>query len=295
MRKLAFLSVRIDLACLPPLDRGLRTDRALKETPLVGDLTKSASRLVGKEKLAARCYTKRPLELNMHWIKRRFNMSTTIKDTTEAVSISGVMIPDSKLAQEATELVRNTESPLLFNHSTRVYYFGSLAGKRRGLKFDPELLYIGAMFHDMGLTRQYSSKSDRFEVDGANAARAFLRQHNISQQEMDTVWTAIALHTTPGIPQYMHPVVALLTNGVEMDVLGIAYSEFSDADREAVVAAYPRTEHFKEDIIQTFYDGIKYRPETTFGNVKADVLADKDPKFQRMNFCSVIRGSQWKG
>lgn len=109
------------------------------------------------------------------------------------------------------------------------------------------------------------------------------------------MWTAIALHTTPGIPQYMHPVVALLTNGVEMDVLGIAYSEFSDADREVIVAAYPRTEHFKEDIIQAFYDGILHKPETTFGNVKADVLADKDPKFQRMNFCSIIRGSQWKG
>jgi hypothetical protein len=222
-------------------------------------------------------------------------MSTLTRDTTEATSISGVMVPDSKLAREATELVRHTESPLLFNHSTRVYYFGSLAGERQGLKFDPELLYIGAMFHDMGLTPQYSSKSDRFEVDGANAARAFLRQHNISQQEIDTVWTAIALHTTPGIPQYMHPVVALLTNGVEMDVLGIAYSEFSGADREAIVAAYPRTKQFKEDIIQTFYDGIKHKPETTFGNVKADVLADKDPKFQRMNFCSLIRGSQWKG
>ena len=204
------------------------------------------------------------------------------------------MVPDSKLAREATELVRDTESPLLFNHSTRLYYFGSLAGKQRGLKFDPELLYVGAMFHDMGLTPRYSSKSDRFEVDGANAARAFLRRHNISQEEIDTVWTAIALHTTPGIPQYMHPVVALLTNGVEMDVLGIAYSEFSDADRDAIVAAYPRTAHFKEDIIQTFYDGIKHKPETTFGNVKADVLADKDPRFQRTNFCSVIRGSQWK-
>src|SRR5260370_9391316 len=222
-------------------------------------------------------------------------MSTTTRDTTQAPSISGVMVPDSKLAQEATELVRDTESPLLFNHSTRVYYFGSLAGYRLGLKFDPELLYISAMFHDMGLTPQYSSKSDRFELDSANGARAFLRRHNISQQDIDTVWAAIALHTTPGIPQYMHPVVALLTNGVEMDVLGIAYSEFSDADREAIVAPYPLTEHFKEDIIQTFYDGIKHKPETTFGNVKADVLADKDSKFQRMNFCSVIRGSQWKG
>ena len=205
------------------------------------------------------------------------------------------MVPDSKLAREATELVRDTESPLLFNHSTRVYYFGSLAGKRRGLKFDPELLYIGAMFHDMGLTPQYRTKSDRFEVDSANTARAFLHQHKISQQEIDTVWTAIALHTTPGIPPYMHPVVALLTSGVEMDVLGFAYSDFSDADREAIVAAYPRTEHFKEDIIQTFYDGFKHRPGTTFGTVNADVLADKDPQFQRMNFCSVIRGSQWKG
>jgi hypothetical protein len=222
-------------------------------------------------------------------------MSTMTRDIMEAPSISGVKIPDSKLAREATELVRDTEPALLFNHSTRVYYFAALAGKRRGLKFDPEPLYIAAIFHDMGLTPQYSSKADRFEVDGANTARAFLRQHNISQQEIDTVWTAIALHTTPGIPQYMHPVVALLTNGVEMDVLGIAYSEFSDADREAIVAAYPRTEHFKEDIIQAFYDGIKRKPETTFGNVKADVLADKDPKFQRINFCSVIRGSQWKG
>lgn len=222
-------------------------------------------------------------------------MPTTTKVTTEAISISGVTIPDSNLAREAKEMVRATESPLLFNHSTRVYHFASLAGKKRELKFDPELLYIAAMFHDMGLTPRHSSKSDRFEVDGPNAARAFLRQHNIAQQDIDTVWTAIALHTTPGIPQYMHPVVALLTNGVEMDVLGIAYSEFSNADREAIVAACPRTEQFKEDIIQAFYDGIHHKPATTFGNVKADVLADKDPKFQRVNFCSMVRGSQWKG
>src|SRR5712675_279361 len=222
-------------------------------------------------------------------------MPASTRDVIETTSIAGVMVPDSKLAREATELVRDTESPLLFNHSTRVYYFGALAGQRLGLKFDPELLYIGAMFHDMGLTPQHSSKSDRFEVDGANSARAFLRQHNIPPQKIDIVWTAIALHTTPGIPQHMHPVVALLTNGVEMDVLGLAYSDYSDAEREAVVHAHPRTAHFKEDIIQTFYDGIKHKPETTFGNIKADVLADKDPHFTRGNFCSVIRGSAWRG
>ena len=220
---------------------------------------------------------------------------TTTTLASQAALISGIAIPDSKLASEITEFVRDTESTLLFNHSSRVYYFGALAGKRRGLKFDAELLYAGAMFHDMGLVPAYSSDADRFEVDGANAARDFLRRHNVSQQDIDDVWTAIALHTTPGIPQYMHPVVALVTAGVEMDVLGIDYANFAAADRNAVVEAFPRTTHFKEDILQAFYDGIKHKPATTFGNVKADVLVDKDPHFQRGNFCSVIRNSSWRG
>jgi hypothetical protein len=92
-------------------------------------------------------------------------------------------------------------------------------------------------------------------------------------------WKAIALHTTPGIPQHMHPVVALVTAGVEMGVLGLTYKNYSDEEREAVVDAFPRTPHFKEDIIQAFYDGIRNKPDTTFGNVKADVIADKEPRF----------------
>ncbi len=215
-------------------------------------------------------------------------------DLANSTQLAGIKIPDSKLASEITELVRETETPLLFHHSSRVYYWGALAGKRRGLRFDPELLYAGAMFHDMGLTHKHSSTEERFEVDGANAARNFLRSRGIAQHDIETVWTAIALHTTPGIPQHMHPVVALVTAGVEMDVLGLSYAEYSDAEREAVVRAHPRNARFKEHIIQAFYDGIKHKPETTFGNVKADVLADKDPHFIRGNFCSVIRGSAWR-
>jgi hypothetical protein len=208
-------------------------------------------------------------------------------------SVSGIEVPDSSLARQITELVRDTESALLFHHSSRVYYWGALAGRRRGLRFDPELLYAGAMFHDMGLTRRHASAHERFEVDGANAARDFLRSHDIAQADIDTVWIAIALHTTPGIPPLMQPVVALLTAGVEMDVLGLAYAEYSEVERGAVVRAHPRGACFKEDIIQAFYDGIRDKPETTFGNVKADVLADKDPSFRPTNFCSVIRGSAW--
>ena len=205
----------------------------------------------------------------------------------------GIRIPDSKLAREITEFVRDTETPLLFDHSSRVYFFGALAGSHRGLDFDPELLYAGAMFHDMGLTQKYSSAAERFEVDGANAARDFLRSRGIAQPDIDIVWTAIALHTTPGIPRHMHPVISLVAAGVEMDVLGLNYREFSEAERAAVIKAHPRGAQFKEDIIQAFYEGIKGKPETTFGNVKADVLADKDPEFRRANFCRVIRESAW--
>ena len=208
-------------------------------------------------------------------------------------STAGVSIPDSKLAREVTELIRDTESPLLFHHSTRVYLFGALTGRRRDLKFDPELLYIGAMFHDIGLTEVHRHSHERFEVDGANAARDFMRRHQLPDASIELVWDAIALHTTPGIPQHKKPEVALVTAGVEMDVLGLAYDEFSDGERAGVVTAHPRGGHFKENIIQAFYDGMKHRPDSTFGTVNDDVLALKDPTFQRTNFCTIIRGSHW--
>ena len=220
-------------------------------------------------------------------------LSPSAATTAASKPVAGVTIPDSSLAREVTELVKDTESPLLFHHSSRVYYWAALTGKHRDLHFDPELLYAGAMFHDMGLTPHYASADKRFEVDGANVARDFLRSHGIIEQDIQTVWTAIALHTTPGIPQFMHPVIALVTAGVEMDVLGIAFSEFTEAEREAVVHAHPRSARFKEEIIQAFYDAIHPRPQTTFGNVKADVLADKDPSFRPENFCRVIRASAW--
>ncbi|MDE1152022.1 MAG: HD domain-containing protein [Micavibrio sp.] len=221
-------------------------------------------------------------------------MSTIASSQQITNLLSEVKVPDTQLTREITEFIRDTETELLFNHSSRVYYFGALAGKQRKLDFDPELLYAGAMFHDIGLMPAHSSATDRFEVDGANAAADFLKAHGVPQAEVYNVWTAIALHTTPGIPQYMHPVVSLVTAGVEMDVLGLTYSRYSDRLREAIVELHPRTPQFKEDILQAFYEGIRHKPETTFGNVKADVLVDKDPNFVRGNFCSIIRHSAWR-
>ena len=208
-------------------------------------------------------------------------------------AIAGITIPDSKMARDLTELIRSTESDLLFHHSTRVYWFGALTGQRRGLTYDSELLYAGAMFHDIGLTEAFRSSQLRFEVDGANAARDFLRSYGIPAASIETVWTAIALHTTPGIPPHMKPEIALVTAGVEMDVLGFAYNEFTAEQRQAVLAAHPRGTSFKKNIIDAFYEGMKHRPDSTFGTVNDDVLALKDPHFRRTDFCQVISGSTW--
>ena len=210
-----------------------------------------------------------------------------------AETIAGIRIPDSAIARAATELVRDTEDDLLYHHSRRVFLWGALTGERRGLEYDPELLYLGAMFHDMGLTQPYASTDLRFEVDGANAARDFMKSHGVAEREIEDVWTAIALHTTPGIPEHMRPTIALVTAGVEMDVLGIAFHDFTHEQRDHVCRHHPREANFKERIIDHFAEGIRTKPLTTFGNVKADVLALKDPGYKRMNFCSIILDSAW--
>lgn len=205
---------------------------------------------------------------------------------------TGVRVPDTKLVREATELVRDSVSELVYHHSRRVFFFGSLQGRNRGLSFDPELLYIGAIFHDLGLNEEFRGSGRRFEVDSADEARRFLQAYGVPEDSVRRVWTAIALHTTPGIPEFMEPEVALVTAGVEYDVLGIGYEDISEADRREIVALHPRP-NFKRRILAAFTDGIRPRPQTTFGNVKADVLEHYVPGFQRGDFVRTILDSPW--
>jgi hypothetical protein len=211
---------------------------------------------------------------------------------TSGQAAAGVTVPDTKLAREATDLVRSSASDLVYDHSRRVFWFGSVQGRNRGLSFDPELLYVGAMFHDLGLNEQFRGSGRRFEVDSAGEARRFLQAHGVPEDSIRRVWTAIALHTTPGIPEFMEPEVALVTAGVEYDVLGIGYHDISDADRAEITALHPRP-NFKRNILQAFTEGIAPKPETTFGNVKADVLERFLPGYQRGNFVDVIENSAW--
>ncbi len=114
--------------------------------------------------------------------------------------IAGVAIPDSTIAKEATELIRDATDELIYHHSRRVFIWGALQGQNRGLSFDAELLYVGAMFHDLGLTEPYRDNGTRFEIDGADEGRKFLVSRGIDAERARVVWEAIALHTTPEIP-----------------------------------------------------------------------------------------------
>jgi HD superfamily phosphodiesterase len=207
-------------------------------------------------------------------------------------SIAGIAIPDTPLTREVTEYIRDTEDELLFNHSRRVFLFGALQGRRRGLQPDLELLYAGAMFHDIGLTDGYRTSMLRFEVDGANAARDFLLERGFDEATARKVWLSIALHTTPGVPEFLDPEIALVTAGVETDVLGIGRNDLSAEAIEAVTAAHPRPD-FKNRILRAFNDGMKHRPDSTFGTMNDDVLQHFDDSFVRDNFVQIILNNSW--
>jgi hypothetical protein len=206
--------------------------------------------------------------------------------------ISGINIPDSKIAREAADLVRHYETEMLFNHSVRVFVFGAMKGIRQNIKFDPELLYVAALFHDLGLVDAFHTETNRFEVDGADAARAFLRSHRIPEPKTDLVWEAIALHTTPGIPQHMRPEIALTNAGVLVDVVGTGYDDYTREQRDQVIAAFPRGD-FKNEMIQVQTCSALKKPQTTFGTVNFDYIEEHDPTFRKPNACTRIRNAPW--
>lgn len=211
---------------------------------------------------------------------------------TSGETIADIVVPDTALVRDITAFIRETEDDLLFNHSRRVFLLGALQGRRRGLEPDLELLYAGAMFHDIGLTEGYRDSMLRFEVDGANAARDFLRERGVDEAKIRKVWLGIALHTTPGVPEFLDPEIALVTAGVETDVLGIGPDDLSPEALQAVTAAHPRPD-FKRRILKAFNDGMKHRPHSTFGTVNDDVLAHFDPSFVRDDFVEIILNTSW--
>ncbi|MHA0287128.1 HD domain-containing protein [Mycobacterium sp. C3-094] len=201
-------------------------------------------------------------------------------------------VPDTPAVAQATRLVRDMAGPLIYHHSRRVYFFGQMHARLQGLHPDPELLYLAALFHDTGLATPYSAKEQRFEVDGADHARAFLLDHGFTSAQADTVWTAIALHTTPGIPDRMGAEIAATHLGVLTDVIGAGLDRLDPAQVDLVLAQHPRGD-FKNAFLRAYFDGIKNRPETTNGTVNSDVLEHFQPDFRRVTMVDRVLGAGW--
>ncbi|WP_322103143.1 phosphohydrolase [Paraburkholderia sp. J41] len=208
--------------------------------------------------------------------------------------VAGVEIPDSDMARCAVALVAQEMPDVLLGHAFRVFLFASLIGRYRTVDYPKELLFVAATFHHHGLARRFGDSNRRFELDSADAACEFLMSHGISGVELRNVWHAIVLHSTFGLDEIDSPLVSLLRAGVETDLMALHFDEISDNDRAAVVRAYPRESAFKVLVINALADGMLWRPESTFGNVNADVLERCNPDFHRVNFCGLILGSQWE-
>lgn len=206
--------------------------------------------------------------------------------------IAGIEIPETSAAAQATRLIEATTNPLLFHHSRRVFLFSAIHARHLGLAPDPELLYLASMFHDTGLLKPFSDTDQRFEIDGADHAQAFLRSHGFSVADIETVWNAIALHTTPGIPSRMGPEIAMMNLGVLTDAIGVKLADLDEEIINEITAVHPRG-NFKEEFIRTFHEGLKHRPDTTYGTINADILEHFEPGFRRGSMVERITGSAW--
>jgi hypothetical protein len=207
-------------------------------------------------------------------------------------TIAGIRVPDSTIARDATELVRDVSTPLLFHHSRRVFLWGSLYGEQLLLDYDAELFYVAAMFHDLGLLEEHRSEHERFEIDGANAARDFLERHGVGEDQLTLVWDAVALHTTPEIPRYKRPEIRLVNWGVEYDIPGRHFDQLTAEQRDAVIAAHPRAD-FKDGIIEALAGGVRDKPGTAYLPWQVDILEATMPGYARPNFCDVVRSSHF--
>jgi hypothetical protein len=200
--------------------------------------------------------------------------------------VAGVKLPDSKLARDATDYARGLSAPVVFNHVLRTYLFGELLGRAKKQTFDRELFYLGAVLHDLGQTERFMGEQ-RFEVDGADAAAAFLKSKRVRKESIEVVWDAVALHTSRGIAERKRPEIALVSAGAGADVLGLGVAQLPKKAVAQVIAAFPRR-GFKKAYQKVLAEIVARKPETAAGNFLAAVGERHVRGYKAPNFCDLM-------
>jgi hypothetical protein len=205
------------------------------------------------------------------------------------MALAGLTVPDTALVRDAIELSRNSLEPYLFNHVMRSWLFGVVLSLGAKPAPDPELLALSVVLHDLGLSERYAA-ADRFEVDGANAARAFLKARRISEQQLQIVWDAIALHTTPTIALHKEPEVAMAHSGIAVDVLGAGLERIPENAQRAILSEFPRLA-FKECFKASLCDVVRRKPATSFDNILRDFGSRYVDGFKTPNFADLFEAA----
>ena len=183
--------------------------------------------------------------------------------------LAGIKVIDTPLVRDAIDLARSSSEPYIFNHVMRSWLFAVSIAEATKPSLNPELLAVAAILHDLGLTDRYFG-TERFEVDGANAARTFLTEHGIPVQQTQLVWDAIALHTTHSIAVHKEPEVATTHSGIFMDVMGAGLDLIPEQRLRAILSEFPRLA-MKKQFLECLCSVVRRKPGTTYDNSLRDI------------------------
>jgi hypothetical protein len=200
--------------------------------------------------------------------------------------LAGITVTDTSLVRDAIELARSASEPYLFNHVMRSWLFGILLSEGVEPAPDPELLAVSTVLHDLGLTDRHTAE-ERFEVDGANAARAFLKDRGISTPQIQLVWDAIALHTTRSIALHKEPEVAMTHSGIAVDAIGVGLERIPVVKQRAILAEFPRLA-LKNRLRSCLCNIVRLKPATSCDNILRDVGSRYVEGFTAPNFADLI-------
>lgn len=200
--------------------------------------------------------------------------------------VAGVSVPDSPLIADAIDYAQKLSEPYLFNHAMRSWLFAARVGELKAVDFDQEVVAVGTILHDIGLTEGVSGPN-RFEVNGADAARAFIRERGLSHHRAQLIWDLVALNSTPSIALHKEAEVAVGTMGIGLDWGGFFIESIPEAEIAAIVAAFPRLK-MKHNFAEACRHIVTTRPETSYDNFLSDFGERFVPGYRRMSTVDML-------
>jgi hypothetical protein len=206
------------------------------------------------------------------------------------LAIASIRFPDTPLCRSVVALARQAHpEPFAFNHHVRVFFWASLVARRDGVSFDTEVLFVAAMLYHLGYSEKFRGPQ-RYEVQGADVARDFLRAKLYPEEKVGLVWTAIALHSSLGIASKMQAEVAMLHRGASMDAMGIGLDTLDSGTVDQILAAYPR-DGFKKKQFAVVLDHCQRNPTAIAHTWMMDVARHSLPAYECPTFQQLMDNS----